>query len=189
MYRLRTALIGRPLLGAATLDIMPELMLSIPYIQQHTPELTGLLTELTTLRANLVDLADQSADQLQAVHPNFRLSARNLLHYLALRQHDRRALQTRLAALGLSSLGRAEAHTLATVEAVLSMLHAVAGSEAAILTPPAEAAPDFDSGPRLLAEHSAACPGSAPATRDVRIRMTMLGEAATDYELVRDLLR
>lgn len=68
---------------------MPGLMLSIPYIQQHAPELTGLLTELTTLRADRVDLADQSADQLQAVHPNFRLSARNLLHYLALRQHDR----------------------------------------------------------------------------------------------------
>ena len=168
---------------------MPELMLSIPYIQQHAPELTELLTELTTLRADMVDLADQSADQLQAVHPNFRLSARNLLHYLALRQHDRRALQTRLAALGLSSLGRAEAHTLATVEAVLGMLHAVAGSEAAILTPPAEAAPDFDSGPRLLAEHSAACLGPAPATRDVRIMVTMPGEAATDYELVRDLLR
>ncbi len=45
----------------------------------------------------MVNLADQSADQLQAVHPNFQLSARNLLHYLALRQHDRRALPSEAA--------------------------------------------------------------------------------------------
>jgi len=168
---------------------MAELILSTPYAQQHAPELAALLAELTALRADMVGLADQSADQLRAVHSNFQLSARNLLHYLALRQHDQRALQTRLAALGLSSLGRAEAHTLATVEAVLDLLHALTNPETAAPTPPAEAAPDFNSGPRLLAEHSDACLGPAPATRNVRIMVTMPSEAATDYELVRDLLR
>ena len=138
---------------------MAELILSTPYAQQHAPELAALLAELTALRADMVGLADQSADQLRAVHSNFQLSARNLLHYLALRQHDQRALQTRLAALGLSSLGRAEAHTLATVEAVLDLLHALTNPETAAPTPPAEAAPDFNSGPRLLAEHSDACLG------------------------------
>ncbi|MBC8083409.1 MAG: pyruvate kinase, partial [Hymenobacter sp.] len=118
-----------------------------------------------------------------------RLSARNLLHYLALRQRDRRSLQDQLAVLGLSSLGRAEAHALATVEAVLVVLHALVDPGAPVPPLPAEAAPDFESGPRLLAEHSDTCLGRAPAERDVRIMVTMPSEAATDYPLVEGLLR
>ncbi len=168
---------------------MSELVLAPSYAHQHAPELAELSTELTALRASMVALADQSADQLQAVHPNFEVSARNLLHYLALRQHDRRALQTRLAALGLSSLGRAEAHALATVDAVLAAVQALAAPDEAAPAPSVADAPDFKNGPRLLAEHSDACLGAAPATRDVRIMVTMPSEAATSYELVRDLLR
>ena len=168
---------------------MPELVLAPPYARQHAPELAGLLADLTALRASMVSLADQSADQLHAVHPNFELSARNLLHYLALRQHDRRALQARLAALGLSSLGRAEAHTLATVDAVLAAVQALAAPDETAPTLSGEVAPNFANGPRLLAEHSDACLGAAPATRTVRIMVTMPSEAATSYELVRDLLR
>ena len=168
---------------------MSELVLSPPYAHQHAPELAELSTELTALRASMVALADQSADRLHAVHPNFEVSARNLLHYLALRQHDRRALQTRLAALGLSSLGRAEAHALATVDAVLAAVQALAAPNEAAPAPSVADAPDFTNGPRLLAEHSDACLGAAPATRDVRIMVTMPSEAATSYELVRDLLR
>ena len=168
---------------------MAELALTPSYARRHASELAGLLTELTALRTDMLALADQAGAHLQAVHPNFRASAHNLLHYLALRQHDRRSLQQRLAALGLSSLGRAEAHALATVEAVLAVLRALMDPTAPVSDPVAETAPDFESGPRLLAEHSAACLGPAPTTRDVRIMVTMPGEAATSYVLVRDLLR
>ncbi|RFP64989.1 pyruvate kinase [Hymenobacter lapidiphilus] len=166
---------------------MPESVQHIPYARRHAPALTELLAELTTLRADMLRLADQATDQLQAVHPGFRASARNLLHYLALRQHDRRGLQQRLAALGLSSLGRAEAHALATVESVLAIVQALLAPTAAGPSP--ETAPDFEGGPRLLAKHSNACLGPAPAAHDVRIMVTMPGEAAGNYELVRNLLR
>ncbi|SET36391.1 pyruvate kinase [Hymenobacter actinosclerus] len=166
---------------------MSELVLYPPYAHRHAPALTTLLAELTALRADMLALAGQATDQLQAVHPNFGPSARNLLHYLALRQHDRRDLQQRLAALGLSSLGRAEAHALATVEAVLAIVQALLTPAAAETDP--DNAPDFESGPRLLAEHSDACLGPAPAAHSVRIMVTMPGEAATNYELVRELLR
>ncbi|OGX86720.1 pyruvate kinase [Hymenobacter glacialis] len=157
------------------------------YAQRHAPELTRLLAELTALRTDMLALAEQANEQLQAVHPTFQHSARNLLHYLALRQHDRRDLQRRLAALGLSSLGRAEAHALATVEAVRAVVQALLAPDA--FEPDPENAPDFASGPRLLARHSDACLGPAPAAPGVRIMVTMPAEAAANYELVRDLLR
>ncbi|WP_345224715.1 pyruvate kinase [Hymenobacter koreensis] len=156
---------------------------------QHAPELDELIAELTAVRQDMLRLAAQAADRLQAVHPDFQLSARNLLHYLALRRQDLRPLQQRLAALGLSSLGRAEAHALATVDAVLGVLHALRHPQAPVPEPPAEKAPDFSSGPRLLTEHSKAALGPAPAARGVRIMVTMPGEAATDYDLVHELLR
>ena len=134
------------------------------------------MAELTTLRHDMVAESAESADRLRAVHPNFRLSARNLLHYLALRRHDRRPLQDRLAALGLSSLGRAEAHVLATVDAVRTVLNGLSGTDA--LSLPAEAAPDISSGARLLAEHSAACLGPPPASREVQEEILWLCEAA-----------
>ena len=53
--------------------------------------------------------------QLKGVHPDQYKCGLNLLHYLALRQHDVSELQEELGALGLSRLGRAEPHVLASV--------------------------------------------------------------------------
>jgi pyruvate kinase len=125
--------------------------------------------------------------RLDEVHANYRDSARNLLHYLALRRRDLRPLQLRLAALGLSSLGRAESHVLATVDAVLEVLHHLAGR---VWQPPAsEVRVDFAAGRRLLAEHTDALLGPATPGRGVRIMVTMPSEAGHDYTLVHDLLK
>ena len=75
------------------------------------------------IRASILAEAVQSAERLDRVHANYRESARNLVHYLSLRRHDLRPLQWSLAKLGLSSLGRTESHVLATVNAVMEILH------------------------------------------------------------------
>ena len=144
-------------------------------------EAAALIRELTVLRA---DVAAEGAPP-DDIHPVFRESARNLLHYLALRQRDLRPLQHRLAVLGLSSLGRAEPHVLATLDAVLRALHGLAGRA---WTPPEGPSLSFDAGNRLLAEHAAAVLGPDPPERDVRIMVTMPSEAADDPALVGDLL-
>ena len=113
---------------------------------------------------------------------------RNLLHYLALRRRDLRPLSSRLTALGLSSLGRAESHVMATVDAVLGVLHGLAHRS---WQSASEESPvvDFAKGQRLLTEHTNALLGAAPAGRSVRIMVTMPSEAADDYLLVRNLLQ
>jgi pyruvate kinase len=146
------------------------------------------LRELTAIRADLVAEPATPQQRLEDVHANYQASARNLLHYLALRRRDLRPLQLRLAALGLSSLGRAESHVLATVDAVLAVLHRLAGDD---WQPPAseEGRVDFAGGRRLLAEHTDALLGPAPPGRGVRIMVTMPSEAGDDYTLVHDLLK
>ncbi len=147
-----------------------------------------LLKELTTIRAELIADPVNPRQRLDEVHANYRESARNLLHYLALRRRDLRPLQLGLAALGLSSLGRAESHVLATVDAILEVLHRLTQRSWQPLSPEAELV-DFTDGRRLLAEHTEALLGPVTADRGVRIMVTMPSEAAEDYTIVHNLLQ
>ncbi len=156
------------------------------------PDPTGdnhrLLQELLALGDELRQAAVALEKPLQAVHPHRRAGARNLVHYLALRSRDRRPLQRRLAALGLSSLGRAEPHVLATVEAVISALgRLVQGPGLPPVSGQSEGA--FDIERRQLAQHAEALFGPAHPGRDPRIMVTMPREAADDAKLVEALLR
>jgi pyruvate kinase len=148
----------------------------------------SVLRALLAIRADMVGDLTRLQARLDLVHPSYRDSAHNLLHYLAVRRHDLRPLQRQLAALGLSSLGRAESHVLATVDAVLGILHRLAERP---WQPPASktAIVNLAGGQRLLAEHTAALLGPAPRGRGTRIMVTMPSEAADDYTLVHDLLQ
>jgi len=146
------------------------------------------LSELTHIRADMVANESRTQPHLAEIHTNYRDSARNLLHYLALRRRDLRPLQRSLAAMGVSSLGRAESNVLASVDAVLRVL----GTLVRGACQDAPRAPDefeFARGERLLAEHTDALLGPATNGRPVRIMVTMPSEAADDYLLVHHLLQ
>ena len=142
--------------------------------------------ELRRIRTDMLDAEHRFASVAADVPATHRASARNLLHYLALRHRDLRRLQAQLASLGLSSLGRAESRALSTVEAVLDLV----GQLAHVPFEPGSAEPPltFEQGQALLREHTDALLGPPPAGRDVRIMVTMPPQAASDYALVRDLI-
>jgi pyruvate kinase len=152
----------------------------------NSAEIEELIQNLNRLLSEMEELESSSLGGMAQVHPDHRASARNLVDYLALRRHDIRHLQAKLARLGLSSLGRAEPHVLSSLHAVLNVLHKLAGSVPSISPPKANAQPGL--GTTLLAKNAEALLGEAPAVRQVRIMVTMPPEAATNYELVRDLL-
>ncbi len=151
-------------------------------------DIESVRRELTLIREEMVAEVARSQSHLHAVHPNYEASAKNLLHYLALRRRDLRSLQRRLAGLGLSSLGRAESHVLSTVDTVLEVLYRLTGGTC---RPSPEAATVIDNtdGERLLVEHTDDLLGLPSSGRGVRIMVTMPGEAANDYTLVHTLLQ
>ena len=154
---------------------------------QRRKDIETARQQMLELREELVSIPDSVRQLLDAAHPNFRESARNLVHYLHMRQQDLRPLQMRLSALGLSSLGRAESHVLATIDAVLEALHELAGQE----WNPGEHLPtvyDFAHGQHLLEQHANDLLGPAEPGRHVRIMVTMPSEAADDPRLIHDLL-
>ncbi len=146
-----------------------------------------LIRELSELRANMLELEASVLERTPKIHELYLASARNLLHYAALRRHDARELQTQLTALGLSSLGRCEAHVLATIEAVLFALHRMAGRADDPRSQPARH-PSFEQGPALLARHTDDLLGPEREDRRARIMVTLPSDAADDFKLVMRLL-
>lgn len=146
-----------------------------------------VLTELQAIHADVVGLETEFERRL-ADYSVHQKSARNLIHYLALRRHDIRQLQERLAALGLSSLGRTESHVLAGIEAVLKVLHQLAQREWLVPTDRHGRGIDFADGNTLLHANTDALLGPPAPKRGVRIMVTMPSEAADDFVLMRQLV-
>ena len=160
-------------------------------VRLASKSIAHLIAVVSECRDEAVRMERRFARDIALVHPAYRRSARNLLHYLALRQRDIRPMQTQLAALGLSSLGRCEANTLAGLNAVLGVLTRLEGPTAAPAKRPAMMRPpvDFVSGPLQLERHTRRLLGRRPPNRATHIMVTMPSEAAHDAKLVEGLLR
>jgi pyruvate kinase len=155
--------------------------------QEQDGEVAALIDAFENIRSDMLRLEEDSGDLLQHVHAQHQQSARNLLHYLALRSHDLRALQARLTSMGLSSLGRAESHVLASVESVLQVLQRLSRPRRRVTFGHAKRIDQAD-GRRLLESHTEALFGRRSSERRVAIMVTMPSEAASDNMLVSRLL-
>jgi pyruvate kinase len=117
-----------------------------------------------------------------------QMSCANLLHYLAVRQFDLRPEQVELSRRGLSSLGRSEAHILATIDAVIARL-AADDPDIALPSELGERGPSAAEGDALLARHTVDALGPAPKHHIARLMVTLPTEASSDERLVEDLIR
>jgi pyruvate kinase len=144
-----------------------------------------LLHELGCLREELVSLEKASDALLKELPARHRASAANLVHYLGLRRRDARPLQKKLAAAGLSSMGRAESHVMSNLDAIIALLQRSRGKKASQAIPSAE---NPAAGPALLEANANDLLGKPPAHRRVRILVTLPGTAADDYALIRDMI-
>jgi pyruvate kinase len=148
-------------------------------------DLLEILRQLIDLQCNLIESWASVRERFSDLDPWAQSSARNLVHYIALRRHDLRRLQDDLARYGFSSLGRSEASVMNNINRILNSLYN-------ILQRPAPAATlsdlSFDEGKRILTERTNKLLGTESAHRRVRIMVTLPREAANNYGLVRDLI-
>jgi pyruvate kinase len=152
-----------------------------------TESCEDLIRQVESLRQSIEKQAELGKATLLELPPDRHQSAENLLHYLALRSRDLRPLQDRLARLGLSSLGRMEAHVLATINAVLRNLYLLSGQQPSETDPP-DSCGAFDAGAGRLELNTIALFGAHPEKRRVHIIVTMSAEVADDYLKVHQLL-
>ncbi|HXX93811.1 MAG TPA: pyruvate kinase, partial [Planctomycetota bacterium] len=146
-----------------------------------------LINELTAIQSDQLAAEERMAEVLARIPEAHQPSARNLLHYLAMRSRDIRSLQEALASMGLSSLGRAESHVMHNVLLLLKHLHHLVRHSWHIPLA-CQTAITRHEGQRCLEGRVARLLGQKPKSRSTRIMVTMPEEAARDYPLVRDLV-
>ncbi|MGA9572816.1 MAG: pyruvate kinase [Lysobacterales bacterium] len=149
--------------------------------------INDLIRQMESLRQMIERKSEQGRRNLHGLPPERLPSAANLLHYLALRRENLRPLQDKLTRLGLSSLGRAEPHVMATINAVMHNLHLLNGHNEA--TDVADMIGTFDEGAQSLELNTIRLFGDLPKDRRAHIIVTMPVEAADDYLMVHQLLK
>ncbi|MFZ2312103.1 MAG: pyruvate kinase [Methylobacter sp.] len=151
--------------------------------------LKQILSEVAELRQEIEINANQRLQKYQNNYYSgyFSKSACNLAHYLAMRQFDLRHLQDRLAQAGLSSLGRAEASVISTLDSLIDVLkratdkHYLTGEKN-----PSEYG--FNRGQQLLEQHTIELFGPFHEHVRAHVMVTLATEASWDYTLVSSLL-
>src|SRR6202521_3090639 len=163
--------------------------------QRHRPpshSRAALLARSTSairqLREAARDITEELGQALQRTTPAQTPSAQNLLHYLGVLRHDIRHMRRDLSLILLSSLLSMEAHTMASLAAVLEALLVLRGKPVPeeLTRPPAIT---FQKGDALLTDHANGILGVTPSARRTRIMVTMPSEAADHPAIVRNLLK
>jgi pyruvate kinase len=148
-----------------------------------TDRVAQLLGELEELRTECLEAEGEFAPLLGRVRAIHRPGARNLVHYVAFRRRDLRRLQVDLAHLGLSSLGRAEAHVLASLDTVIGVLRRLSGAV------DADDAPSVEVHASDLARHADRLLGPLGPDRATRVMVTLPSEAARGSAFADDLVK
>lgn len=144
-----------------------------------------ILEQLEQIENDAKELEKKYEKQFKKVHPaNFK-SAQNLIHYLALRNQDIRELQNTLGQLGISRLGRAESHVMASIAAVKNLLNKILKKNQIEEKKPAVS---FKKGRKIIKTNTSALLGKKLKGSKVRIMVTLPTEAADDYKFIKKLV-
>ena len=145
-------------------------------------KIEDLIHELKGIYREILELEPRAEAVSKEVHPDFRPSARNLIRYLVLRDHDLRRLHDPLSDLGISSLRTAEGYVLTNLHRVLHLLHLLVDQPW-----PERKAPSiigYEHSKSLIRTHSNNLFGRPPGFDMHEIMVTMPEAAATDRELI-----
>ncbi len=145
-------------------------------------ELIALLDEML---ADLDKKEEKYQELIDGVHPTYRKSARNLLHYIAFRNHDLRKLQKQLRNLGMSRFANAQGHIKASILNNQQILKSLIGE---IPETVPKAGLSIKNSRRQLVNHTKELLGYRSKGRRVRIMVTMPSEAAFDYQMVHNMV-
>ncbi len=123
---------------------------------------------------------------LEEVCPSYAPSAKNLSHYAAFRSFDARSMQKELKHLGLTRLANSEGNILGSLLNLKEIVHSLLGNL------PKTVESDYlhiGEGKKLLQKHTDCLFGDNENKRRVRIMVTQPSEAATNYDLVLEMVK
>jgi len=144
-----------------------------------------IIEKLEDLIVRATQLEKKYLHHLHTIHPHYQQSASNMLHYLTLRHTDLRQVQKKLGELGITRLGKAESHVMASVCNALYILKRLVGQRT---TKNSKNILSIQQGIQLIRTHTTALLGRKLRGSKVRIMVTLPTEASEDKKLVRQLI-
>lgn len=151
-----------------------------------TLEVNQLLRQVKEIRAYALKCEAAFTEEIRDIHPFYQASAKNLLHYLALRTYDLATIQEQLSTLGLSSIGHSERYTLVNLNNVVRLLELISNSKST--QKENGFSMNYPKSKRRLGIHAKELFGDRPFGSRTRIMVTMPSEAAHDRKLISKLL-
>jgi pyruvate kinase len=148
----------------------------------HPDSLEEIKQQLNQLEKKMLQEIHKKALQLTNIHPLQLPAAKNLIHYLVLRNEDIRDLQDSLHIYGLSSLASSESHILSQLQSILQRL----GKH---YLPEAVNDCTFDYNQRQMVEKSKILFGERNNAEIPYIMVTFDASFANNYALIKNLLQ
>ena len=144
-----------------------------------------MIAEIDAIISKVILVEKEAELILNKIHPEYKKSAVNLLHYRSLRSHDLRKLQKQLGYLGLSPLAKSQSHVMASLETNKAILASLLNSTPLAL-PTNELS--FKKGENASKRNAKKLLGYRTKGRRTRIMGTMPTEAADNYEMVKNMV-
>ena len=96
---------------------------NLRFLDFDTATASALAEKLDGIIQGILAFEAKHTARIYKLHRAYEISARNLLHYLALLRYDLFPIRKTLSSFGLSSLGRSESHVTASIMSVLQLLN------------------------------------------------------------------
>ncbi len=149
-------------------------------------KLIAMLAQIEGLEASAMALVAKHQPLLDELPPENRSSAQNLLHYLAIRAIDLRALQQGLSEMAISSIGHSESHTLDHLLKIKCLVATLAGVPEKCVPLPSQTT--LHEGHRQLHANTERLLGTSAQVGHTRIMVTLGTETAEDPQCIHNLV-
>ncbi len=131
------------------------------------------------------EIENNYTDEIKKVHPVYRKSALNLVHYLGFRSFDIDHLQDELRDLGLPGLSNIEAHVMKSLLTLSSIINHLLGNP---VREKRKGIISIKKSKKILNRNTKLLFGYKSKKRRTRIMVTLPGSAADDYRFVNHLM-
>lgn len=143
-------------------------------------------SELTVILKRMIENEAVIDKHITHVHPDFRLSAKNLYRYLLLRSYDLRKFHSSLSDLGLSAMRSSEKYVLSNLFHVVKNLRLIQGKPFDIDTDIEIIG--YKKSKKLLKKHASSLFNAGRNKHFTEIMVTLPLEAADDKTIIRDMV-
>ena len=143
-------------------------------------------TQIDQILNKITDYETRYSQQILNVHPNYQKSAKNLIHYLALRSFDNDILQNKLYEIGLPSSASSESSVLQNITTFKAIINSLLKIDADIDT---DLSLTNTESKQLLLDNTDALFGNIKNNRVTRIMVTQPTLAAEDETFAQTLTK